>query len=303
MDASVEQIREQEQKPKLKSASLWKRIKNVLLLSSFLGLISANIATLVSDSLHTAAFNTLKSFLGYALTDTALTRVLGQSPTVKRNDDVAVKTKELVDKNTRLTRNNSELEEKHAKLKMESDKKIKTVQKVSKRIATRSVASATRNIVSLPGRAIPISGASIIVGVAVWDIHDLCQNMKDINQLNSAFGHALEDQDQICGMKVPTKEQVLADVKENWQEAYDNAKVQIELSHMNAKDLINQKYGDAKEQAAQMGDDLEDQLVDTYTDAMNKINQIKTQTQVPPPAEMWKTVKDKIYDLSEKLAH
>jgi len=301
VDATVEQIREQEQKPKLESASLWKRIKNVLLLLSFLGLISANITTLISDSLHTAAFNTLKSFLGYALADTALTKILGQSPTVKRNYDVAVKTKELVDKNTRLARNNSELMEKHTKLKKESDKKIKTVQKVSKRIATRSVASATRNIVSLPGRAIPISGASLIVGVTVWDIHDLCQNMKDINQLNSAFGHALEDQDQICGMKVPTKEEVLADVKENWQEAYDNAKVQIELSHMNAKDLINQKYGDAKEQATQMGDDLEDQLADTYTDAINKINQIKIQTQVPPPSEIWKTVKDKIYDLSEKL--
>lgn len=302
MDAIVEQVREQEQKPKLDSASLWKRIKNVFLLLSFLGLISANIATLVSDSLHTAAFNTLKSFLGYALTDTALTKILGQSPTVKRNDDVAVKTKELVDKNTRLARNNTELVEKHAKLKKESDRKIKTAQKVSKRIATRSVMSARRHIVSLPGEAIPVLGTSIIVGVTVWDIHDLCQNMKDINQLNSAFGHALEDQDQICGIEVPTTEQVLAEVKENWQEAYDNAKVQIELSHINAKDLINQKYGDAKEQATQMGDDLEDQLADTYTDAINKINQIKIQTQVSPPSEIWKTIKDKIYDLSEKLA-
>jgi hypothetical protein len=125
--------------------------------------------------------------------------------------------------------------------------------------------------------------------------------MKDINELNSEFDHALEDQDQVCGIEVPTKEQVLADVKENWQQAYSDAKDQIELSHMNAKDLINQKYGDAKVQAIRMGDDLEDQFVDTYTDAMNKINQIKTQTQVPPPAEIWKTVKDKIYDLSEKF--
>ncbi len=299
MDTIDEQVHVQ--KPELESASLWKRIKNVLLLSSFLGLISANIATLVSDSLHTAAFNTLKSFLGYALTDTTLTRVLGQSPTIKRNDDAAVKTKELIDKNTRLARNNSELEEKHAKLKTESARKVKAVQKVSKRIATRSITSATRNIASLPGETIPVLGTSIIIGVTLWDIHDFCQNMKDINELNSEFDHALEDQDQVCGIEVPTKEQVLADVKENWQQAYSDAKDQIELSHMNAKDLINQKYGDAKVQAIRMGDDLEDQFVDTYTDAMNKINQIKTQTQVPPPAEIWKTVKDKIYDLSEKF--
>jgi len=195
------------------------------------------------------------------------------------------------------------LKDKHAKLKTESDRKVKTVQKVSKRIATRSVTGATRNIASLPGGTIPVLGTSIIVGVTLWDIHDFCQNMKDINELNSEFDHALEDQDQVCGMEVPTTEQVLADVKENWQQAYSDAKDQIELSHMNAEDLINQKYEDVKVRANRMGDDLGDQLVDTYTDAINKINQIKTQTQVPSPAEVWQTVKDNFSDFSEKLSH
>lgn len=282
---------------KLKNPSLWKRAKTVLLILPFLGIVASNIAMLVSDSFHTTAFNTLKSVLGYALDDTTLTRLLSHSPTAVRTTDVAVKTREWTDKNTRLTKNNTELEEKHSKLNTESAKKAGAVQKVSKRIATRSVGGATRNIASLPGEAIPILGTSIIVGVTLWDIHDFCQNMKDLNELNGVFGHHLEDQDAVCGMEVPTKEQVMADARENWQEAYRTATYQIELSHSNAKDLINQSYDDAKEQVTQRGDDLEK----TYTDTLNKINEINRKIQIPPLTAIWETVINKIYDVFGKF--
>ncbi len=299
MDTTAEQVHEQ--KPKSEGSSLWKRIKTALLLASLLGLLSANIATVVSDSLHTAAFNTLKSVLGLAFADTALTKILSQSPTVKRKDDVAVKTKELTDKNTRLIRNNTELEEKHAKLKTESARKAEAVQKTSKRVTKRSVVGATRNIASLPAETIPILGTSIIVGVTLWDIHDLCQNMKDLNELNDVFEHQLEDQDAVCGMEVPTKEQIMVDARENWQEAYKDAKYQIKLSHKNATDLITHKYEDAKEQAILAGDDLEDRLEETYRSTVNKINEINTRIQIPPLTEIWKRTINKIYELFGKF--
>ena len=100
MSTTTEQA--DKQKPKVETASLLKRIKTALLLSAFLGLLSTNIATLVSDSLHTTAFDTLKTVLGYALSDIAVSKMLSQSPTIRRKDDVAVKTKDLTDKNTRL---------------------------------------------------------------------------------------------------------------------------------------------------------------------------------------------------------
>jgi DNA anti-recombination protein RmuC len=286
---------------KLKSPSLWKRVKTVLLLSSLLGLLSANLATLVSDSFHTAAFNTLKSVLGHALPGTVLMNLLSHSPTAVRTTDVAVKTKELTDKNTRLIRNNTELEEKHAKLKTESARKAEAVQKASKRMATRSVAGATRNITSLAGQAIPLFGTTLIVGVTAWDIHDFCQNIKDLNELSDVFEHHLEDQDTVCGMEVPTKEKIMADARENWQEAYRTAAHQIELSHENAKGLITQKYKDAKEQAILGGEDLEDRLEETYKDAIEKINQINTRIQIPPLTVIWKTVIDKIYKVFGKF--
>lgn len=72
-------------------------------------------------------------------------------------------------------------------------------------MATRTIKGATRNIASLPGEAIPILGTSVIVGVTLWDIHDFCQNMKDLNELNDIFEHQRADQNTVCGMEVPTK--------------------------------------------------------------------------------------------------
>lgn len=223
-----------EQEPKSRSSSLWKRMKNIFLLSSFLGLLSFNIATLINDKLHTAAFNVLGSVLGYTLGSAFTDQILSDSPTVIRRQDVEVKTNKLAkekmelvkDKET-LTKNNTALQEKHTKLKTESAKRSDAVQKASKRMASRTIAGATRNIASLPGEAIPVLGTALIIGVTTWDIYDFCENLKDLNELNAVFEHQLEDQDKVCGMKVPTKEQVMDEVRENWEEAYRTAADQI----------------------------------------------------------------------------
>ena len=225
---------QQEQEPKSRSSSLWKRMKNIFLLSSLLGLLSFNIATLINDKLHTAAFNVLGSVLGDTLGSAFSDQILSDSPTVTRRHDVEVKTKKLTkekmelvkDKDT-LTKNNTALKEKYTKLKTESAKRSDAVQKASKRMAYRSTAGATRNIASLPGEAIPVLGTALIIGVTTWDIYDLCENLKYLNELNGVFEHQLEDLDKVCGMKVPTKEHVMAEARENWQEAYRTAADQI----------------------------------------------------------------------------
>lgn len=188
------------------------------------------------------------------------------------------------------------MEEKHTKLKTESARKAETVQKISRGVATRAVIGATRNVTSLPGQAIPYAGAAFVVGVTIWDIHDLCQNMKDINELNNVFELQPENQDEVCGIEVPTKEQVIAEAKKNWQAAYKTAAYQVELSQRNAKDLVTHKYEDAKEQAILMGGDLKEHVETTYWNALNKINEINTGIHIPPLKEIQKTVIDKIYD-------
>lgn len=224
---------EQQSVPKLRASS-WKRAKIGILIFSFLGLGSLNIATLLSDELHAAGYNLLKVVLGSALTDATLTRVLSHSTAEKRKSDIAVATKTLIDEKASLTASNRNLadrhatlerthkdvSEKHIKLQNSSAKQAAVVSNVSKRIAARSMVGATRNISSLPGEALPFIGTALVVGVTAWDIFDFCQTIKDLNEINIAFDRPVEDEKAICGMKVPSKDQVISDAKRNWQSAY-----------------------------------------------------------------------------------
>lgn len=235
---------EEQRERKPPGKSLFGRVKLILLVSSFLGLGSLNIATLINDQLHTASYSVLQRVLGAALADARLEKILSHSPSVERKRDVAVATEalraektqltsrnhELTSDNHKLTNKHAELEKshkdistKHADLKATNIKQAAVAKSVSQKIAERSAKTATRNIASLGGEAIPFLGTALILGVTAWDIYDLCETLKDINQINQAFGHPLENQQAICGQKVPSTGQVMADVKSNWQLAYKSA--------------------------------------------------------------------------------
>lgn len=240
MDITTEE--QQEKKPQGKSP--FSRVKLVLLVSSFLGLGSLNIATLISDQLHAASYSVLQRVLGAALTDATLERLLSHSPSVKRKRDVAVATEvlraektqltsknhELTSKNHKLDNKHAELERshkdistKHAELKATNIKQATVAKNVSQKIAERSAKTATRNIASLGGEAIPFLGTALILGVTAWDIYDLCETLKDINQINQVFGHPLQNQQAVCGREIPSTAQVMASVTSNWQLAYKSA--------------------------------------------------------------------------------
>lgn len=228
--------------------TLWRKLKVLLITSSLFGLISLNILTAVNDNIHSAVYHGIKSILASVISDMALSRMLNNSPTVKNKRDIAAATKALTDEKTRLTTANKSLEKKHAALEKshkeitakhanleKSHKEISTkhgelkrtsvaqaavAQKVSKQVAARSLANATRNVSSMLGEAVPFMGASIIVIVTGWDIYDACQTMKDMNTLSSAYGHSQEDHTKVCGMKVPSKEELQSLAKEKWNSVY-----------------------------------------------------------------------------------
>lgn len=215
---------------------LWSKLKTLMIVTSLLGLGSLNILTLVDDGVHAVGYNAIKVILASAITDEALSKMLGKSPTAKRQADIKTATKVISDEKAMLVKTNKTLEKKHAalekshkemvsehaELKRTSGKQAATALKVSKRLAIRSLSNATRNVSSVAGEAIPFAGVAIIVGVTAWDVYDACETLKDSNELNNAFGQEQEDQTKVCGMKVPTKEQVLAKIKGNWKAAYQS---------------------------------------------------------------------------------
>lgn len=217
--------------------TLWRKAKTVLVVFALLGLGALNILTLVSDGIHAAGYGAIEAILASAVSDATMSRMLRSSPTAKRQQYAMASTKALSDEKAMLVASNKaiekkraalekshiEIEAKNAELTRTSQKRVAAVQKASKRLVARSLVNATRNVSSVGAEAIPLIGTAIIVGVTAWDVYDDCETLKDINEMNSVFGHEQEDQTKVCGIKVPTKEQALAQVKGNWRAAYRSA--------------------------------------------------------------------------------
>lgn len=197
--------------------AFWRKSKAILIVSTLLGLVSLNVLTLLNDAIHAAGYNALRAILAPALSDAALSRMLSDSPTAVRKREVKTATKAFANENARLAASNKTIEKKrialekaniqiraeNSKLKSITEERSLTAQKISKRLVARSLANATRNAASVAGEVIPVVGTAIILSVTAWDIYDACETMKDVNELNSAFGHPQEDKNKVCGMKVP----------------------------------------------------------------------------------------------------
>lgn len=66
-------------------------------------------------------------------------------------------------------------------------------------------------------------GVAVVLGVTALDLRDTCETLKDMNEVNTAFGLAPEDQTKVCGITVPTKAEVLAKAKSGWIATYKAA--------------------------------------------------------------------------------
>lgn len=223
--------------PRCFLGKVWGRSKTFLIVSTLLGLSSLNVLTLLNDAVHAAGYSAIRAILASALPDAALSKMLMDSPTAKRKREIATATKLFARENAKLAASNKAIEQarmdaelakkkiaaEHVELKRASEQQALTAKKISRRLATRSVANASRHVSSVAGQAIPFAGTAIIVGVTALDIRDACETMKDVNALNSAFGHEGEDQTKVCGMNVPNKQKVLAQIKANWKIAYQSA--------------------------------------------------------------------------------
>lgn len=212
-------------------------VRTFVVVLSLLGLGALNVLTLVNGQIHDAGYGAIRAILGSAVSDEVLSRIFRNSPTATRRKDIAAATRVLLDEKSILSASNKSLLVKRAvleKLQQETSAKnaeltrtsvtrAATVSKFSKRLATRSVINATRNLSSVPGEAIPIAGVAIVIGVTAWDLYDACETLKDLNELNSAFGHSQEDSTKVCGMKVPTKDQAMAQIKGKWKATYRDA--------------------------------------------------------------------------------
>lgn len=228
----------------------WSRLKVALTVGSIVGLVITNLMSLLNSGFHQAGFDLISSTAARLLPTDVSERLLKNSPTVRRKMAVQKATGDLNRRLAALSQSHSNLAGKHARLAARLERlatkhlqlaegydvlqrrQIETLRKarerkqivsrISKRMTTRGLSSATRNVASIPAEAIPIAGVTILVGVSALDLADACKMMKDADELAVTFGDERNDQDRdyVCGLRVPTRKEVLDELKKDWQAAY-----------------------------------------------------------------------------------
>ncbi len=184
------------------------KIKSVLVVLSLVGLLATNVMTLANaathDFLHSLLWRAL-SIGGEVFADQALRK----STKFQLEDKVKSKTRELHAQNL-------ELKEKQKKLVQQIDANAKATKATASKVYGRLKAGVTRNIAALPSEVVPYLGVSVALGVVALDVYDACQTMNDVNGLLRRMGQGEENAD-LCGFKLPSKDQVIASVKTEWR--------------------------------------------------------------------------------------
>lgn len=101
------------------------------------------------------------------------------------------------------------------------------VAETSDAISKRATKSAARELASMPAESLPFWGTAVIVGVTAIELKDLCDTIKDMNALKRSFNPELapsEDENTVCSMKVPSKEELWQTTKTAPSAAWDAAR-------------------------------------------------------------------------------
>ena len=120
----------------------------------------------------------------------------------------------------------------------------KAVDETADIISKRASITATREIASMPGEAIPLYGTVVIVGATTLVLSDLCATLMDMTALRLALDPGLNSKDEeleVCSMKVPPKEEIVASIKASpqkvWQATKDAIPKLAELEEMEIPDV------------------------------------------------------------------
>ncbi len=90
------------------------------------------------------------------------------------------------------------------------------VEDTAARVSRRTAAGAARNAGSVVAEAIPVAGVAVVLGVTAWDLKDACDTMTDLHELELAFNPSVSpdpEASEVCGLTVPTKDEVWTTVK------------------------------------------------------------------------------------------
>ncbi len=122
---------------------------------------------------------------------------------------LAARNRSLQNRVTELRREGGRLKDRMARLRQVTNAAVK-------RTVARSANAAVRVVATAPGKAVPYLGTAVVLGAAGLEIRDLCNTVRDMKaiqrEIDPTESHS-EDERKICGMDVPTKEQILSQIE------------------------------------------------------------------------------------------
>lgn len=117
-----------------------------------------------------------------------------------------------------------------------------TISSANARIAK----TATTNVASMPAESIPIYGIGIVVAATAFEIDMACRTMDDFYALQIALEPDLAvpvGRNEVCGLGVPTKEEIWQLVKDSPSAAWEGSVAGLEAASANIKSLRVPDFG------------------------------------------------------------
>lgn len=228
-------------------------MRTIVLVLALVGALALNVATVSVGGVATVVSSVVEAATGLVSVKTRLE----QEVVATKASLAGAKTKvqklegEVSRKNNRVKLLEAEAEKLKPKaVTYRGKKKLlgEAVQDTTKRVARRTAVGASRNVASTFGEAIPVMGIAVVVGATAWELKDACDTMNDLHELDVAIDPSkanAEEVSEVCGLKVPTKEEIWAKVKASPGEAWAKAKgVMPELPEMPD---MSESWGKVKE--------------------------------------------------------
>lgn len=193
----------------------------------FLGLsLLLNVLVVSVTSVATAVGGLFEAVTGVASVISVLA-----SDTRRLTRDVAdlrVKNSAITKRNTALLREVADLRKDRIVVYRGNKRLIRdAVSDTSKRVVKRTAVGAGRNLGSVFGEALPMVGTAVIVSSTAWELHDACEIMKDLHELDIAFNPGSNfgpEASEVCGLRVPTEKEVWETIKGSPDKVWTQAK-------------------------------------------------------------------------------
>lgn len=204
---------------------LWR----LLFVALFVFSLAFNAAAIFGGALFNMVSGTVESITGVT---TLLARhadevALLSGEVAAQSRQVAKLEDDLAAKNVRIASLADDLDDARAArmVTYRNEKRLLTdaVEDTVERISKRTVNRSARNVTAVFAEAIPLVGIGVVVGVTGLELRDSCNTLKDLKELELSFNPAaaaMGDVQQVCGMEVPSRDEVWQVVKSSPREAW-----------------------------------------------------------------------------------